>query len=178
MFGIISRRSAFWIAIAALLLAACGPGAEEGTPESAMPTEWDVYRDQTFSFEVPYPADWTYTEADISQAGEVPLERVLNFWPPEYKTGVPPISVEVAHGTQDMMTMWPITGAEEYTQTVLYDKDVLIAGGIRGDIFYILRDPADSQLWVAIRDSITFSVVNQPHDIVDRMVEGFQFFGR
>jgi hypothetical protein len=177
MIGRISRRSALWIAIAALVLVACGPGTNEVTPEGAMPTEWDVYRDPTFGFQVPYPADWTFTEADISQAAEVPLERVLNFWPPQYQTGVPPISVEVAHGTQDMMTMWPITGAEVFTQTVLYDKDVLIAGGIEGDIFYIFRDPADSQLWVAIRDSITFSQGNEPRQIVDRMVEGFQFTG-
>jgi len=144
---------------------------------------WQLYRDESYGFQVKYPQDWTLKEAKINDPqGDLPIKRVLSFSPQEWRGMVTPASIEVGVGSlEKMQSMWPLPTEGQSSATTINGYVVFIGEGMYGEMFYILKHPTDSELWVAVRynaDGTSKESALQAgelRDVVNDMLSSFRF---
>jgi uncharacterized protein YceK len=154
-----------------------GSEAREGDKQT---TDWRVFRDDEYGFQIRYPAQWTIEEAKIeieSAGGDIPIKRVVGFGPEDWEDPVKPVSIEVGVGSlEELQGMWPIEAADH---TTINGYTVLIGEGMYGEVFCIFEHPTDPELRVVVRDYLPMigDVTGNENisNIVQQMASTFSF---
>jgi hypothetical protein len=145
----------------------------EEKPSGTAPDDWQVLQDQTYGYQIRYPADWTSRELDTSRGPEDwPVVRILHFypqsWADEMNRGGPPdpsrpglvapLGLEVCLGPQEQFRRaYP----EPTTSRLVELKGVQVTleqDNLNKELVqyrYVFQDPDNDALRVVLVDQIS-----------------------
>ena len=142
--------------------------------DEAETADWQLFKDETYGFQVKMPPDWAYKDLEADGAGgpdDWPLERSISFLPqawaerfketngppkPGAAPAVPAVSLEVYVGSMEQVrralpepTVSKVTeihGAEAVREVDVLSDEVQL-------VRYVFQDTDDPTVWVVVNDN-------------------------
>ena len=142
-------------------------------------TGWQLFRDDTYGFQIQYPADWKFEEAKIPESeDDLPLKRILLFRPQSWPSSVVPVAVEVGVGSLDeLQRMWSILAIDRGNSIEISGYEVFFGTGMYDVVSRVFVHPINKDLLIAVRDNVDSTGQDSKYlsEIVQRMLSTFRF---
>jgi hypothetical protein len=150
------------------------PTASEPAPQVGASTAgWQVFRDETYGFQIRYPQDWTFSEIALTNPElDRPLVRVVHFLPqawaeqmdqsggppdPSAPAIIAPLAMEVSAGTMEDYRRIYIEPTHSQVVQLGPNQALLeeyASGGVR-EIRYMFQGFEDDAVRLTLRDQVS-----------------------